>query len=172
MNARNFGRIVSPDPHAVQVLGREHRRFGTRFRVQHHSELLAELLDAGRLRPAALGGAVTFHDPCYLARYGGETEAPRHILRAAGLSLTEMARHGRQTLCCGGGGAAIADIPGRGRIPELPLDQARATGTGTLVIGCPGCRAMFRGQSDAGIEVRDLAQILDDACRMAEAGHA
>lgn len=171
LNARGFDRIVSPDPHAVQTLGREYRRFGAGFHVQHHSELLSELLQAGRLRPAALGGEVTFHDPCYLARYAGETEAPRRILRAAGLSLVEMARHGRQTLCCGGGGgAAIADIPGRARIPELRLEQARATGCGTLVIGCPGCRAMFRGQSDAGIEVRDLAQVLEDACQMAEAG--
>ena len=40
---------------------------------------------------------VAYHDPCYLARVNGITDAPPPLPEA----LTEMPRHGCQTACCG-----------------------------------------------------------------------
>ncbi|KAB7538144.1 (Fe-S)-binding protein, partial [Verminephrobacter sp. Larva24] len=69
---------------------------------------LADLLARGRLQPtrAASHEAVTYHDPCYLGRYGGEVQAPRALLQGIGIEVREMQRNRAQGRCCGGGGGA------------------------------------------------------------------
>ncbi|MFA5121743.1 DUF3483 domain-containing protein [Zavarzinia sp.] len=161
LKARRFSRIVTADPHALQVLRNEYPAFGGTFTVQHHSEQLAELLAAGKLAPHRLDTRVTYHDPCYLGRYNGITEAPRDLLGRLGVELVEMERHGLQSFCCGGGGgAALADIAGDSRIPDLRMAEARATGAAVLAVACPGCTAMLEGVTGANPEVRDLAELL------------
>lgn len=170
LGKRQFARIVSTDPHVVHTLRHEYRRFGADLDCIHHTSFLAELLEKGLLRPASLGeGAVTYHDPCYLARYNGETDAPRTILRHIGVPFREMERSGRAAMCCGGGGgAALADIPGKTRIADLRAAQAAATGAGTLAIACPNCSAMFAGVADAPPKTKDIAELLLEAVEQAE----
>ena len=89
-----------------------------------------------------------------------------HILKSAGGSLTEMARSGRDTFCCGaGGGRILAEETPGSRINELRARMARETGTPLLVSSCPFCLTMFEdgiktGGHEGNIVVRDLAEIV------------
>ncbi|CAH2598959.1 Iron-sulfur cluster-binding protein [Rhodovastum atsumiense] len=159
---RRFRRIVTADPHALQVLSNEYPDFGGNYTVLHHTALLEELVRAGRLVPVRpVAGRVTFHDPCYLARYNGGTEAPRAVLTRIVREPVEMARHGERAMCCGGGGGSpFADVPGARRIPDLRMQQARNVGAELVAVACPGCAAMLEGVTGARPEVRDIAELL------------
>jgi Fe-S oxidoreductase len=165
LRARRFTRVLTADPHAFHVLKNEYPALGGRFAVVHHTTFLAELLAEGRLRPAALSGpAVTYHDPCYLGRYNGETAAPRALLDALGLERREMARSGLRSMCCGGGGGApVTDVPGERRIADLRMGQAAETGAATVAVACPGCTAMLEGVPAPRPEVKDVAELLWEA---------
>jgi Fe-S oxidoreductase len=159
-----FDAILTMDPHALHVLRNEYPAFGGRYRVLHHASFLADLIDAGRLAVAPGGGTVSYHDPCYLARYNGEVDAPRRLLRHLGAPVVELERSGLRARCCGwGGGAALADVPARRRIPDLRMDQARATGAPTLAVACPNCANMLEGVTGARPAVADLAELVLEA---------
>ena len=158
-----FNRIVTADPHVLHCLAKEYGALGASWPVMHHTTFLEELAGEGRLSigTAALAGAVTFHDPCYLGRYSGEVEAPRRLLARAGATVTEMTRSGFRSSCCGGGGGApLSDVSGTRRIPDMRMDQARSTGASTLVVACPYCAQMFEGVAGKRPDVMDIAEIL------------
>jgi Fe-S oxidoreductase/nitrate reductase gamma subunit len=166
---RRYGvsRIVTACPHTLQLFRREYPDFGYRAEVKHHTELLAELVRDGRLAPRyALPRTLTFHDSCYLARYNGVTDAPREIMKAIpGLESREMARSGKQGLCCGaGGGRMWLEEPGR-RVNEVRTAQALATGAEMIGSACPYCLTMMEeGLRKHGAEERvnalDVAEVL------------
>lgn len=162
--ARRFRRIVTADPHALHVLRREYPAFGGHYDVVHHTALIDELIGDGRLRLERSDTAITYHDPCYLGRYNGETEAPRRILAHLTSEMAEMERHGRTSFCCGGGGGApVTDIPGKSRIPDLRMDQARDTGAAIVAVACPGCTSMLEGVVGQRPIVRDIAELVHEA---------
>ena len=167
-----FQHLLTTDPHTYHALKNEYPRENGR-RVVHHTELLAELVEAGKLplqKQADL--KVTYHDPCYLGRYNGVYEAPRRLLAAAGATLVEMPRHGAQGYCCGAGGGRIwaEDAPG---VHERPAESrvreaAQLAGVGTLAVSCPKDLVMFvDAAKTAGLEgslaVRDVAEIVESA---------
>jgi Fe-S oxidoreductase len=140
--------IVTPCPHCLHTLGTEYRDFGGDFRVQHHSQLIAELLRAGRLRSRNVGnGKVTFHDPCYLGRYRGEYDAPRSLVRAAlagGGELVEMQQSRRNSFCCGaGGGNMWFEMEESDRMNLKRIREAAATGADTVATACSFCMIMM-----------------------------
>jgi len=171
---RPAANIVTADPHLLHALRNEFplldpawagRLAAGHTRVWHHTELLADLLERKALRPAAGNGAatptVTLHDPCYLGRYNGQTEAPRRALKAIGIRVVEMERHGMNARCCGGGGGAPAtDIPGKRRIPDIRMDDARETGAEIVAVACPQCTAMLEGVVGKRPEVLDVAELV------------
>ncbi|WP_315835331.1 DUF3483 domain-containing protein [Bradyrhizobium prioriisuperbiae] len=158
-----FCRIVTADPHAMHALRNEYPALGGHWRVQHHSEVLAELVECGlplQQRPRV----VTYHDPCYLARYNRQATAPRAVLTALGFHLEEMMQHGTSARCCGGGGAApLADIPGRTRIPDLRMADAAQTRAESVAVACPGCAAMLSGVTGIPLDVKDIAEFVAEA---------
>ena len=114
------------------------------FKVLHVTEFLADELHAGRLKLAqAAAGKTTFHDPCQLVRKGGVNKAPRMLMKAMGIELSEMKNHGGFSYCCGGGGGVL-DIeraaPLRYRHMENKLREIDDTGAGTFVTSCSDCR--------------------------------
>ena len=177
LGQRTFNRIVTLCPHCMNTLKNEYPRFGGDYQVVHHSQLLAELVAAGRLKPAAGGGdTVTFHDPCYLGRYNDTFAAPRAVLAAAGRPVAEMERSHRRSFCCGGGGGgAFAVEPPDQRINLARATQARASGGGVVATACPVCLQMLdaggkgaaraAGEGAAPQPVRDIAEILEEAQR-------
>ncbi len=160
----DFNRIVTMDPHALHSLRNEYPAFGLDRPVLHHTALLADLVEAGRLKLKALTGTVTYHDPCYLGRYNGETEAPRRLLDALGLERREMEFSGLFSRCCGGGGGApVTDIAGEFRIADQRMDQARATGASCVAVACPNCTAMLEGVVEPRPDVREIAELVLEA---------
>jgi Fe-S oxidoreductase len=161
----SFGKIVTSDPHVLHSLRNEYRALGAFYEVQHHTALIDELVAGGKLSPRALAAyadsKITYHDPCYLGRYNGETEAPRRVLKSIGIKVVEMERHGMRGRCCGGGGGApLTDIPGKRRIPDIRIDDARGIGAEIVAVGCPNCTAMLEGVVGPRPEVLDVAELV------------
>lgn len=168
--SRRFARIVTADPHALHVLRQEYPAYGGHYTVVHHTGLIDSMLASGRIAVAPDEAvSVTYHDPCYLGRYNGEIDAPRRILARLSGDVVEMARHGVNSFCCGGGGGApVTDIPGKHRIPDLRMEQARETGAEIVVVACPGCTAMLEGVVEPRPLVRDIAELVRDAMLVPE----
>ncbi|WP_118180208.1 (Fe-S)-binding protein [Paraburkholderia phosphatilytica] len=165
LNTLSFRTIVTADPHVMHSLRNEYRALGGRYEVKHHTTVIAELVAMGRLSPKAAevlrDKRVTYHDPCYLGRYNGETEAPRNLLKTIGIPIVEMERHGKRGRCCGGGGGApLTDIPGKQRIPDIRIADARAINADVVAVGCPNCTAMLEGVVGPRPEVLDVAELV------------
>ncbi|PVY60609.1 Fe-S oxidoreductase [Cupriavidus alkaliphilus] len=161
----SFKQIVTADPHVMHSLRNEYRALGLRVTVKHHTTYMAELAASGLIAPRAVEALsdkrTTYHDPCYLGRYNGETEAPRKLLKTIGIQVVEMERHGMRGRCCGGGGGApLTDIPGKQRIPDIRIADARAVGAEVVAVGCPNCTAMLEGVVGPRPEVLDVAELV------------
>ncbi len=161
-------RIVTHCPHCFQVLKHEYRGYGGCYEVIHHSQLIGELIEQGRL-PLGTGarGRIAFHDPCYLGRYNRLFEAPRRVLDALGAERIELPRSRERSFCCGaGGGHAFFEDQAGGKINRSRIAEAVKAGAATLATGCPFCLAMLedgaRGvrSGDVELEVRDIAELL------------
>lgn len=174
--------VVVSCAHGYNTLKKEYRRFAElratadptaapfRLTVRHHSELLAELVESGRIR---LGdGArrrITYHDPCFLGRYNDGYDAPRALLAALpGVEPVEMVRHGRESFCCGAGGARMWMEESLGsRINQARCTEAQATGADLIATACPFCKTMLGdGIKELAIdrmEARDIAELVVEA---------
>jgi Fe-S oxidoreductase len=86
----DFEAIFTTDPHSLNTLRNEYPEFGLDKPVYHYTELLADLVtrDVLTFKTPLTGTRVTYHDPCYLARYNRITEAPRKLIEAPGAELT------------------------------------------------------------------------------------
>ena len=161
-----FRRLVTHCAHCFNAFRNEipPATDGRPIAAVHHTELLAELVQAGRLAPrAAAAEPVTLHDPCYLARHNGQTTAPRAVLATAkGGGPIEMPRAGARTFCCGaGGGGAWIEVRQGSRIAALRMAEARETGARVVATACPFCALMLGGETQPGdIQVRDVAELL------------
>ena len=159
----NTKRIVTSCPHCFTTLGKEYGELGGHYEVFHHTQLIADLIGHDKLR--LNGGqleSVTFHDPCYLGRHNGVIAAPREALAEAGATLLEMDRHGKDSFCCGAGGAQYwkEEEHGATAVNLTRFAQAQATGATTLAVGCPFCATMMQ---DANRENGEPLQVLDVA---------
>ncbi len=165
-NQLSFKRIVTADPHVMHSLKNEYPAFGGHYEVLHHTTLLTQLANSGQLK---LGKStetrkLTYHDPCYLGRYNGETAAPRDLLKTIGLQVNEMERSGLRGRCCGGGGGApLTDIPGKQRIPDIRIQDARSIGAELMAVACPQCTSMLEGVVGNRPDVLDIAELLASA---------
>ena len=108
LNGLGVTRIVTCDPHAFNTLKNEYPEFGGDYEVVHHTQLIARLMAAGRIRVAPAFERVIYHEPCYLARHNGEYEAPRAILaRLTRDAPLEFDLRREKSMCCGAGGARM-----------------------------------------------------------------
>jgi Fe-S oxidoreductase len=161
-------KIVTICPHCFNTMGNEYPQFGGYFEVVHHTELLAELVRAGRLRPdEQMEEAVTYHDPCYNARHNDVWKGARTVIESIpGTEYRELHRHGHSTFCCGAGGGRMWMEERMGRRVNIErTDEALASASDTLAVGCPFCNIMLSdgiNERDAGsrMKVRDVAQLL------------
>ncbi len=159
--------IITQCPHCFNTLGNEYPQFGGEYRVVHHSELLAQLVEEGRLTPTSSGETIVFHDPCYLGRHNDTFLAPRTIVDASGVRV-EMARNGTNSFCCGAGGGKFWFEEEAGKKINIErTEEAVGTGADIIVTGCPFCYVMLDdGVKELGVDeqviVRDLATLLDE----------
>ena len=178
LTRRNVKKIVTPCPHCYNTLKNEYPQFGGHYEVQHHSALLAHLVEAGRLsKSTSNGDPITLHDPCYLARVNGEMDATRAVIGAASnAQYREMPRCGKKTFCCGAGGGRMwfEEAPSQ-RVSVLRSQEAIATGAHTLATACPFCLNMMTDgiagtPGGENVKVLDIAELLlsrqaPSACR-------
>jgi Fe-S oxidoreductase len=108
----------------------------------------------------------TYHDSCYICRYMDIFDEPRAALLVAGGRLTEMAKSGLESFCCGaGGGRIVAEEKIGTRINVERVKMAEATGAPLLVSNCPFCLTMFEdgiktGECEGKLKALDLAEII------------
>ncbi|THV40942.1 (Fe-S)-binding protein [Glycomyces buryatensis] len=159
-------KIVATCPHCLNTIGNEYGELDGKYEVVHHTELLADLVESGRIEPVEQHeGKLTYHDPCYLGRHNRIFTPPRELLGSFS-EVTEMPRNAEKSFCCGAGGARMwLEEPIGKRVNRERADEAVATGANTVAVGCPFCSTMLRdGVADAGkeddVEVIDIAQLL------------
>jgi Fe-S oxidoreductase len=158
--------ILTSCPHCVKTIGADYRKFGYEVQIVHSSVFVEKLTRSSAAllelpEHHARSGpreAVTFHDPCYLGRYGGNVDEPRELLTRFGASIAEPVRNRDNPYCCGaGGGLLFADKeeePGS-RISDVRFKQLQATGVNTVVTACPFCSIMLKGaQASAGADTQ------------------
>ncbi|MFQ6019620.1 MAG: (Fe-S)-binding protein [Dehalococcoidia bacterium] len=175
MKRCRFKAIFTTDPHSHNTIKNEYNDLAEEYRVPdvyHYTELLAKLLEEGQLRPQRkLSYRVTYHDPCYAARYNQVIDAPRRVLKALGVELVDMPRCGENTFCCGAGGgriwmddSALTERPSEQRIHEaMSLGDIQY-----FVVSCPKDVSMYTDAvktsgHEGQIEVKDIIDLVEEA---------
>lgn len=170
MNQYDFGKVVTHCPHCLHTIGKEYAKFDDgEFETIHHTELLADLLKEGKLKPTKeVKEELTFHDPCYLGRHHGEYDAPRSVLKAIpGIELKEMERSKDKSLCCGmGGGNMWYEIHEGTDMVENRLADVGETKAYKLATSCSFCMINFHSgkgkvKETEELKIEDVASILN-----------
>jgi Fe-S oxidoreductase len=177
LNAAAPRTIVASCPHCFNTLAREYPQLGGTYEVIHHTQLLAKLVQQGRLTPVtAVQETVTYHDPCFLGRHNKVYTPPREIIEAVpGTTATEMHRCKNRGFCCGAGGARMwmEERIGK-RINTERIEEALALDPDTVSTACPYCLVMLgdaiaakkaSGEAADTLEVIDVAQLLARSVR-------
>jgi Fe-S oxidoreductase len=175
LNEIQATKIVVTCPHCLNTLKREYPQLGGNFDVVHHTQLLNDLVKAGRLtKVTSVNETVTYHDPCYLGRHNNVYVPPRELIEATGATKVEMERHGDKSFCCGAGGARMWMEEKIGtRVNQNRGDEAIGTGASKVAVACPFCSVMLndaitsrQGDGKAeGVEVVDVATVLLSAAK-------
>ncbi len=171
-----FDAIFTTDPHTLNALRNDYPKYGLDTPVLHYTELLNRLVaDAViDLRPVLRGARVTYHDPCYLARYNGIMDPPRTLIALTGAELVEMPRHGASTFCCGAGGGRIwmSESNAEERPSEQRIREALALGgLDYFVVTCPKDLVMYSAAAETvggvDFEVVELSALIERALSLA-----
>ena len=142
------------------------------FQVSSITEVHARYLKEGRIKldKAKLDGAVTYHDPCQIARNAGVIDEPRYILQHLTDDFREMTDEPRYNWCCGGGGGLVAlgedTLDFRMKSSRVKADQVNATGAKILATACENCHTQLSNLNDhykMGLEVKFLSSMIADA---------
>lgn len=174
LNGYGIKKIVTTCPHCFNTLKNEYPELGGNYEVIHHTTLLQQLINEGKIRMkesgAFKGKRITFHDSCYLGRANDIYEAPRKVLEALDGELVEMKRCRSKGLCCGAGGAQMfkEDEPGTTRINLERTTEALQTGAKVIASSCPFCNTMMTdgvklNEKEEEVKVFDIAEMVADS---------
>jgi Fe-S oxidoreductase len=184
LNEAGARKIVASCPHCFNTIAREYPQLGGNYEVIHHTQLLAQLVADGRLKPVTpVEEKVTYHDPCFLGRHNRVFTPPREIMeQVPGVQAQEMHRCKERGFCCGAGGARMwmEERIGK-RINTERIDEALGTNPDTISTGCPFCLVMLgdavaakqgSGEAKESLEVVDVAQLLVRSVQASAVGTA
>ncbi len=172
LNGYGIKKIVTACPHCFNTLKNEYPALGGNYEVIHHTVLLKELINEGKIvireGGSFQGKRITYHDSCYLGRANGIYEAPRKVLEALDAELVEMKRCRSNGLCCGAGGAQMfkEEEKGTERINIERTREALATGATVIAAACPFCNTMMtdgvkNSDQEDSIQVMDIAELVE-----------
>ena len=171
LNGYGIKKIVTTCPHCFNILKNEYPELGGNYEVIHHTTLLQQLIDEGKVKLKEggefKGKKISYHDSCYLGRANNIYEAPRKVLEALDAELVEMKRCKSNGLCCGAGGAQMfkEDEPGNKRINIERTEEALATGASFIAAACPFCNTMMTDgvktkEKESDVQVLDIAEMI------------
>jgi Fe-S oxidoreductase len=174
----NYGikKIVTACPHCFNTLKNEYPELGGHYEVIHHTALLQQLIDEGKIRlkegGTFQGKRITYHDSCYLGRANNIYEAPRKVLEALDAELVEMKRCRSKGLCCGAGGAQMfkEEEKGISRVNAERSSEALETGAPVIAAACPFCNTMMTdgvklAAKEDSVQVLDIAELVAASLR-------
>ena len=172
LNGYAVKKIITACPHCFNTLKNEYPALGGNYEVIHHTNLLQQLIDEGRIKlregGSFKGKKITYHDSCYLGRSNNIYEAPRAVLEALDAELVEMKRCRSNGLCCGAGGAQMfkEEEKGETRVNWERTHEAVETGASVIAAACPFCNTMMTdgvkvsGKEDS-VQVLDIAELVE-----------
>jgi Fe-S oxidoreductase len=169
LNGYEVKKIVTACPHCFNTLKNEYPVLGGNFEVVHHSQLLQQLIDLGKIKiqggGSFKGKRITYHDSCYLGRANDVYEAPRAVLQALDAEMSEMKRSKAKGLCCGAGGAQMFKEAEHGN-KEINIErteEALSLNPEVIAVACPFCMTMMSDgvkNKESEVKVMDLAELL------------
>lgn len=171
LNGYGIQKIVTTCPHCFNTLKNEYPALGGSYEVIHHTTLLQQLINEGKVKlkegGSFKGKKITYHDSCYLGRTNHIYEAPRKVLEALDAELVEMKRCRSNGLCCGAGGAQMfkEEEKGNTRVNRERTDEAVETGATIIAAACPFCNTMMTdgvkmAEKEASVQVLDVAELV------------
>jgi Fe-S oxidoreductase len=173
-------KVIASCPHCFNTISREYPQLGGNYEVIHHTQLLAKLVEEGKLTPVnPIDEKITYHDPCFLGRHNQVYTPPRQIIDAVpGTRAEEMHRCKGNGFCCGAGGARMWLEERTGtRINNNRIEEALSLNPDTVSTACPYCMVMLgdavnakkaTGEAKESLEVIDVAQLLVRSVRLRE----
>ncbi len=174
LNGYGIKKIVTACPHCFNILKNEYPELGGSYEVIHHTTLLQQLINEGKIKlkegGSFKGKRITFHDSCYLGRANNVYEAPRKVLEALDAELVEMKRCRSNGLCCGAGGAQMfkEEEKGETRINQERAVEAVQTGASVIASACPFCNTMMTDgvktqEKENEVQVLDIAELVEQS---------
>ncbi|MBL7726262.1 MAG: (Fe-S)-binding protein [Dinghuibacter sp.] len=174
LNGYGIKKIVTACPHCFNILKNEYPELGGSYEVIHHTTLLQQLINEGKIKlkegGSFKGKRITFHDSCYLGRANNVYEAPRKVLEALDAELVEMKRCRSNGLCCGAGGAQMFKEEEKGdtRINQERAVEAVQTGASVIASACPFCNTMMTDgvktqEKENEVQVLDIAELVEQS---------
>ncbi|CAN5392091.1 (Fe-S)-binding protein [soil metagenome] len=171
LNGYGVKKIVTACPHCFNTLKNEYPELGGNYEVIHHTTLLQQLIDGGKIKLKEggdfKGKKITYHDSCYLGRANNIYEAPRKVLEALDAELVEMKRCRSNGLCCGAGGAQMfkEEEKGEVRINWERTNEAIDTNATIIAAACPFCNTMLSdgvkaNEKEGEMQVLDVAELV------------
>lgn len=171
LNGYGIKKIVTACPHCFNTLKNEYPALGGNYEVIHHTTLLQQLIDEGKIKlkegGSFKGKRITYHDSCYLGRANNIYEAPRKVLESLDADLVEMKRCRTNGLCCGAGGAQMfkEEEKGNTRINWERTNEALDTRAGIIAAACPFCNTMLTDgvkvkEKEEQVRVMDVAELV------------
>jgi len=147
LEACDFKRIVTTDPHSYNTIKNEYPEFGGNYEIEHASAMIQRMLDNQEIKLVKkLDYKVTYHDSCNLGRYNKGFDPPRETIKTLGANLVEMDRNRENSFCCGAGGGRIwhADPIGQEKPSENRVKEAgKIKDLDVMVVNCPKCMTMM-----------------------------
>jgi Fe-S oxidoreductase len=167
-NKYNVKQMVTNCPHGFHAFKNRYNQ--TSIEVQHHTQLLAKLIENQKLNfSEELNKKVIYHDPCFLGKQNNIYDEPRKVIESIpGVQLLEFDRSRSRSLCCeGGGGRMWVDIQGP-RLAEIRVKDAVAAGADILAVACPFCLltiedAVKTTSNEGKIQIMDIAELVAQA---------
>lgn len=160
-------KILTMCPHCFNSFVNHYPEFGGTYEVIPHAVFIENLIQSGKLNLVKSKDAITYHDPCYLARHNDILAEPRKVLAAIG-AIREMPRHGKANFCCGGGGGNYWAEEEGTRINQARAKEAFDCGTEKIATACPFCLPMLTDGLKKYTEeskVFDIAELVSIACK-------
>jgi heterodisulfide reductase subunit D len=170
LNNYSVKKIVTGCPHCFNTLKNEYPSLGGNYEVIHHTQLVQQLIDEGKLKVQGgnfKGKKITYHDACYLGRANEVYEAPRSVIKNLDANLSEMKRSRENGLCCGAGGAQMFKEPEKGNkdINIERSEEALSHNPDIIATACPFCMTMMSDgvkhfNKEGEVKVMDVAELM------------